>query len=342
MVKFKIRHNILFKPKWKFLKIASFYKNRKDANFIVKKKEFSPSFPLNSFSYLKKKLIVKNNLSTAVPYSSLELKKIWYNLIKIYSRRDHPFFKKKLDKDCNLDQLSLKFQVAKFYNSKKELRKKLLNGFLQSRISSFYCKLKKQGFTNLDKTLFFERPSSVSSTNSKDFELLSKGFTKFQPKINISNNPIIWDLKKKKLFLLIKQKAFFKKILRKRMFMFNSKFRKKYKKVFKSLEINRYNLLVFWLKHNYDEKVFRINMKEKASMSKTFLKKRGKKGKWLILTRKYRKQLKILKNFFPSKNFELNFKTFSFLSLGSFSSAKNGVKIPFDLEIRKLLSFLSA
>jgi len=49
----------------------------------------------------------------------------------------------------------------------------------------------------------------------------------------------------------------------------------------------------------------------------------------------------VIRNFYPPKEFEINYKTLSFVFLGN-NLLVADAKTPFELEIRKLLTYLSS
>lgn len=336
MVKFKVRHNILFKPKWKFVKISSLLK-KQSGNTYIRKKEFLPSLALNSLESRKKRLILLNNIISSKNrlYLSLTLKKIWYRFLKSYSKNIYfNLLSRSPSEVSTLDNLCLKFQNVKAYVSTSEQRKYFLKEFLKKKLSLISSDLKKKSF--IDKMCYSGALSTAGKENF-DFTNIAKRFLEFNPKIHQVDASVVWNPQKKKLLNFITKDLFIKKVIQNRIFLYNTLFRKKYKRIFNFFKKNRYELLLYWLKSKNEKKIF------EKKKRRVFLKKRSKKNKWFFLAkaRKYRKQLRVLKNVFPYKTFELNFKTFSFLFLGSVSSLKNGVKIPFDLEVRKLLNFLS-
>jgi hypothetical protein len=346
MVKFLVLNSLLFKPKYKFL--TSFKAFQKKDRKVVKpirfyQKEVFPVFSLNKFLSRSNKLLLKTSLNGQYAFSrsSLDVKKSLYNLMKIanINRNKMSFLLTENDK---VRSYALKVQSLCMYNSSAEHKKRFLKSILHSALLASFVKMKKKDyFSAKDKLVRFTGKNSNSSKKEFDFEPLFIGLSRFKLTSSSFVNSFFLDSRKKEMLKTFKQCVFVHRVIRSRIFLFSLKFSRLYKKNYNFLQNNKHNLLKVWSMFLESEKTFFRSTNRKNFQIKKLAVKRRQRRKWKSFLWKYRFQLKMIRNFYPPKEFEINYKTFGFSYLGDNLLTADS-KTPFELEIRKLLTFLSS
>lgn len=346
MVKFLVLNSLLFKPKYKFL--TSFKAFQKKGRKIVEpiryyQKEIFPGFSLNKFLGRSNKLLLKTSLNSPYMFSrsSLDVKKSLYTLMKTanVNRNKMSFLSTEDDK---VRSYALKVQSLHMYNSYAEHKKRLLKSILHSSLLVSFIKMKKKDYFSAKDKLVRITGKNLNSLNKEfDLEPLFMGLSRFKLTSSSFINSFFLDSRKKEMLKTFKQCVFVDRVLRSRIFLFSLKFRRLYKKNYDFLQNNKHNLLKVWSMFLESEKTFFKSINRKNSQIKKLAVKRRQRRKWKSFLWKYRFQLKVIRNFYPPKEFEINYKTFGFSYLGDNLLTADS-KTSFELEFRKLLTFLSS
>lgn len=346
MVKFLVLNSLLFKPKYKFLtSFKAFQKTRKEVAEPTRfyQKEVFPGFSLNKFIGRSNRLLLKTNLENQYVFSrsSLDVKKSLYTLLKTAKLNRHKMFFL-LPDDHNLRSFGLKIQSLQLYNSHAEHKKRFLKSLLHNVLLASFVNMKKKDYFSSKGKLVRIRTRSLASLKKKfDLEPLFLGLRRFKLSTSSFINSLFLDSKKKEILKTFKQGVFLDKVLRLRIFLFSLKFRRLYKKNYDFLQNNKHRILKVWSVFLDTQKTFFKARTRKNFRIKKLAAKRRQRRKWKSFLWKYRTQLKLIRNFYPPKEFEINYKTLSFAYLGDNLLTADS-KTPFELEIRKLLTFLSS
>lgn len=346
MVKFLVLNSLLFKPKYKFLtSFKAFQKKRKEIVEPIRfyQKEVFPGFSLNKYLGRSNQLLFKTNLDNQYVFSksSLDIKRSLYTLLKASKlNRNKMVFS--LTNNHNLRSYSLKVQSLQLYNSSAEYKKRFLRSLLRNVLLVSFANMKKKDYFSSKDKLVRISCKSLSSLN-KDFDLepLFLGLLRFKLSTSSLINSFFLDNKKKEILKTFKQGVFVDKVLRSRIFVFSLKFRKLYKKNYDFLQNNKRHVLKVWSVFLETQKTFFKARNRKNFQIKKLAARRRQRRKWKSFLWKYRTQLKVIRNFSPPKEFEINYKTLSFAYLGDNLLVADS-KTPFELEIRKLLTYLSS
>lgn len=229
------------------------------------------------------------------------------------------------------DNYSQKLQSNGFYSSFTEVKKKEKLIFLKGKISSLdsFLDLYSQNYVFSDLML-----------KKKTLKSLSKGFDKFERYFIDSSNNV---QKRQVLVELLKARRFFSKIFTSRLFLFVAKGRKKYRNSF---------LYFFKKKRKIDSLLslftsaslqFKNVQNQRSKVLKKLAWKVRKQKKWLRVGswNLFRRRQRLSQIFYIPKQFEINYKTFEATYLGFTDFKTTYTRIPFRLNLRKLLTFLS-
>ena len=301
------------KKKVSFSKLKS-YTKKVDPNFVFSKVNFS--------------LIQIKEMSA--PSFNNKIKISFYRLLKILKANKI----KNFSSFYLLSQtLGYKLQSNGFYTSLSEISKK-------NRISVLKCKitiLKKRQIVSNSFQRFVS--SDFPLVENKVLKSLSKGFDKFER----FYGDYAKTSERRQVFLkTLKTKRFFNKIFISRLFLYAAKGRKKYRNNF--FYLFRRKRKVNSLFHVYT--LSSLKFKEiKWQRKKVFKRlawkiKKQKKWKRYGSFHMFRLRQKLSQVFYVPKHFEINYKTLTANYLGYTDLKTTNVRIPFFLNLRKLLTFL--
>jgi len=230
-----------------------------------------------------------------------------------------------------------KLQNNGFYNSFVEAKKKEKSRTLNSKIfhkkSSFFLKKSFHKFIL----------SSSIAKKKNTLKKLSKGFDEFEKyfigSLKSSNDRQI-------ATRLAKAKIFTDKVFISRLFLASAKGRKKYRNSFSYLFKRKRkikSLSKIFISTNLKVKEIKI---QKRKNLKRLSWKRKKQKKWARIGRPgswnlYRRRQRLSQIFYVPKQFEINYKTFGGSYLGFTDFKTTNARIPFWLNLRKVLTFLS-
>lgn len=341
MVKFLFVSHLLFKPQYKFLTALKTFEKKNPLDCKIGRfyqKELFPQFSFHSYQHRLNQLYLRSNSEVPVTLwpSSLDVKKSFYTLMKTTQSS-----RNKVDSDGS------KLQILLLYKSPTEQKKRFLKSFLNCHLRSLFFKSKKKLYLLKKKTRRRKRTKKVKKFKEKlEIEAFFDTLAKFEPSSLVKFDSSLVNPKKKEIIQTLKRAAFVQKVLRTRIFVFSFDFKKLYKKNYEFLRKNKNELLkmwsMFWLGEN---SVFSSEPKKYLYLKKLLRVRRQKrKRQWKVRSHllNYRNRLKFLSSFYPPKQFEINYKTLSFAYLGDNTLLASDIKTPFDLEIRKLLTYLSS
>jgi len=174
----------------------------------------------------------------------------------------------------------------------------------------------------------------------KTIKNLSKGYSKFEKYFVDSSKT----LQNRQVFIsLLKAKRFISKVLSSRLFLSVAKGRKRYRtSVFYFYQKKRkidslLNLFTSATLHFKEFKTFRRKVLNKLGWKVRKQKKWLRVGSWNL----FRRRQRLSQIFYVPKQFEVNYKTFEASYLGFTDFKTTYTRIPFRLNLRKLLTFLS-
>lgn len=336
--------------------------------FLIKKgdsflhiKRFSDRIVLNHLHDNLKSVLIDNlDLPCDIGTSNvLNIKTSIYNLQKEFKTyKNEALNPAKEFSMSNIDEFSLKLQTSGFHTSTVELEKNQRLKELQLKASQFFlsCLLKKY------KPNSKRRPSwkkthqlchDLSSTNHckrlEDIYVskIKKNYATFSSRLAIPKFSSK-DLQKKQQanvrlhFSIIRKN--YSRLLESRIFSFFSTYKKKYKLISVRIRTNKISLrkILSSLKKiplNFEKrKKFYYRKYKKLAWKRKKRKNRKKTGLLAFLRRRRRR---LLFQFSVPKHFEINYKTFEIIHLGNFDLNTTNSRIPYWLNLRRLLTFLS-
>lgn len=237
-----------------------------------------------------------------------------------------------LDNNFSLDSLGWKLQENGFYFSTVESIRNRKIGFLRQKL--YYSLSNDVVSFNICRTL---SPSGFQFEN-KSLKSLSRGFDKYL-KYHVDSLDVLQ--KRKSLLRVLKSRRFLNKVYLSRLFLLTNRQKKKYRNAFfyffrrrqkvrSLLHLFALSSLKFkYLKRQQKKVVKRLAWKLKKS-------KRWKRNSSLFWLRQKLSQI-----FYVPRHLEVNYKTLASVYLGFTDFKTVNAKIPFWLNIRKLLTFLS-
>lgn len=343
MVKLRIFKNLLFKPKYKLIPLCPALRKKTKKiqyNFQISPKNVFSHFPIDRLFAQMNVLSIGESLNEVGIFSSLDSKYSFYSILK-----DNQQIRATISfsdiSSSNLDAFSLKLQKLFLFNSSLENKKRFLCFIVKEFQEDFSKQLKLQDYLNLKKKKMVKKRKHFGFLD-KNFDLLFKGISEFKCFRSNQHISFFADDRARKLVKSISQGAFLDRVLRSRIFLFYVRFRKLYMKKYAFLTKNKLNLLRTWSAFLKSEhKCIRASFRRKFSLKKLVGKRRRRK-KWRSFLLKYRAQIRLLRNFSIPIQFEINYKTLSLMYLDDPYLLTPDSKVHFELEIRKLLTFLSS
>lgn len=246
-----------------------------------------------------------------------------------YSFKSFQSFQKGQNLDLPLDLLSYFVQEIRILTStieqrKREkalkLKKKGLGKHSLQKSSHFLLSFFKKEDAGLKRT----NPFTIYSQKKKNCKKISK--------------------KRMVLLNLFKTRRAFKKILERRLLLFQFKIRKKkkYKKVFSFLKKNRRSFKSIFQVYARNFARFKKKKKYRKKVFKRLVWKRKRKIKWKKkgIFRLFR--FRLSQKFYVPKHFEINYKTGDIIFLGFMDSQNVDFRLPFWLNLRRLVTFFSS
>jgi len=316
-----------------------FSKKKKSFFFL---KRFSSKINLDIIFW---KLLKLNNLTTTHLYAhDLEIKRQFYKFLKLIKLvKRSTFSDSQLLKFENFTELGLKLQKSGINYSECEGGKKLLLTKLKLKLSKFKILQTLQLFP-----VFFLEISKIYK--KEDFSPLkikhfSKGFLKFEKRNSsfLETTFIDKTLKKEKFLKFLKIKYFYTRVCESRILTLVSTFKKRYSSLSSYTEKLQKNIQIFFTLYPATRKKFLVKRKEKHRSVKKLLWKRKKRKKWKkrIFLRFLGFRKRFSTKFYVPKHLEINFKTLNLVYLGFTDTKTINPRLPFLLNLRKLVTFLS-
>ena len=323
---------------------SSFIKKR---DSFTHKKRFSEKLILtNSHKSLKwllsKSLETPNQLNIS---NTLNIKTSIYALLKEYKKYRRESFDLNVESSLkSLDDFALKLQTSGFYLSLVELKKQKNFHQLQLKILDFYirCLLAQCKKSELSRDF-----SEDHSPPSKNFCIKNayNVFNRKPSKVRFALNSEFIQKKKelqtgRSLSVLRKK---YNRFLEWRLFLFLDSHKKYYKKL--SLQSRKTRIRLRKL-FGYSNRIRSDYLKKKKHYYKEYKKlvwkrKKRKNRKKTGLLRFLRRRRRMLFHFYVPRHLEINYKTFEIIHLGFFDLATTNSRIPYWLNLRRLLTFLS-
>lgn len=319
----------------------------KKRNSFTYKKRFSDRIILTSLHNSLKLLLENNpNIATQLNVSNtLNIKASLYALLKEYKKSKRESFNLNAEIPFeNLNDFALKLQSSGFYLSQVEFKKQKNFHQLQLKILEFYikCLLTQCKKSELSQDFNQNEPISVEEFSIKNAYNIFNGKPK---KLKFVLNSELIQKKKElqtlKSFSILRKK--YNRFLESRLFLFFDSHKKSYKKICAQSRRNRIHLRKLFGFYN---KVRFDYSKKKKNYYKDYKKlvwkrKKRKNRKKTGLLRFLRRRRRILFQFYVPRHLEINYKTFEITHLGFFDLPTTNSKIPYWLNLRRLLTFLS-
>lgn len=266
-----------------------------------------------------------------IPLTSVRLKIFLYafiKLLKIYKLKN-VFYSLICFKTYGL-----KLQTNGFYESfveaKKKDRLKILNKKLFRKETCLFVKKSFQRF-------FF---SDSLVNNKKTVKNLSKGLERFERYFMASSRTVV---DRRFIFTLLKAKTFINRIFISRIFLSVAKGRKKYRSSFSYLVRRKRKIESLFNVFTSTSLKFQDIKFQKRKNIKKLAWKRKKQKKWARVGswNLFRLRQRLSQIFYVPKHFEINYKTLGASYLGFTDFRTTDARIPFWLNLRRLLTFLS-
>lgn len=268
----------------------------------------------------------------------LNIKTSIYILLKIlkgYQRTNISFYNDFSLKALN--DFSFKLQTSGFYTSVLESQRKKKLEEIRMQILKFYTFsiLKQYNRNNIviDCSILNENYSP------------KKGYKNFYDNLKISKltNRIKRSKAYQKSYSFSVLQKKYTKILESRLFLYLKAHKKKYKIIFKNLNLNRLKIKQLFNLFSKTKKKF---VKEKKNFflqykRLTWKRKKQRDRKKIGIFYFLRKRRRTLYNYYIPRHLEINYKTFDFIHLGKFDLSTTNSKITFWLNLRRLLTFVS-
>lgn len=217
-----------------------------------------------------------------------------------------------------------------FYNSIIESEKGKKINLLHKKILSNYNK------TALKPTVWVNMSLSVDNRN---FKSLSKGFDKYD---KFYGNYLKMVEKRQAFLKILKQKRFFNQIFVSRLFSHVTKCRKKYRSNFSYFFRRKRKVSSLFHLYTLSSLKFRDARKQRKKVLRRLAWKVKKDKKWKRNNsfNLFRLRQRLSQSFYVPKHFEVNYKTLGICYLGYTDFKTTNTRIPFWLNLRKLLTFL--
>ncbi len=319
----------------------------KKRNSFIHKKRFSEKIRLANLHHslklhLSNSFYIPNQLNVS---NNLNIKASLYALLKESKKHKRDSLDSNVDSTLeNLDNFTLKLQSSGFYLSPVELKKHKNFQSLQLKMLDFYIRCL---LTHCKKSDFSQDVNAGEVISSRKFSI-KKAYSFFNCKPIKSKFTIYSELLKKKnelqsvkSFSLLRKK--YDRFLESRLFLFLESHKKSYKKVVLESRRTRVRLRKLF---GYFNKIRSDISKKKKHYYKKYKKlvwrrKKRKNRKKTGLLRFLRRRRRMLFQFYVPRHLEINYKTFEIIHLGFFDLATTNSRIPYWLNLRRLLTFLS-
>lgn len=319
----------------------------KKRNSFTYKKRFSERIILTSL-HNSLKLLLKNSLDVPTQLNvpnTLNIKASLYALLKEYKKYKRENFNSNTEVPLeSLNDFALKLQSSGFYLSPVELKKQKNFHQLQLKILEFYVKCLLTQCKKGELTQDFNQKESISL----DEFSIKKAYNTFNRKPKnlkfVLNSELI---QKKKGLQILKSFSILRKkynrFIESRLFLFFDSYKKSYKKVCSESRRNRIHLRKLFglynkVRFDYSKKKKRYYKDYKKLVWK---RKKRKNRKKTGLLRFLRRRRRILFQFYVPRHLEINYKTFEITHLGFFDLSTTNSRIPYWLNLRRLLTYLS-
>lgn len=319
----------------------------KKRNTFTHKKRFSEKIILtNLHDHLKP--LLSNRLKTANKLNgsnTLNIKTSLYALLKEYKKHKQESFESSEESSVkSLDNFALKLQSSGFYLSPVERKKQKNFHHLQLSILDFYIRCLLSQCKKSEFSRDFNQ-DQLASSNNFSIKNAYNIFNRKPGKLKFTLTSKL--IQKKKELQTVKSLSVLRKkynrFLERRLFLFLGSHKKYYKKV--SLQPRRTRLVLKNL-FGYSNKIRSEYSKKKKHYYKEYKKlvwkrKKRKNRKKTGLLKFLRRRRRMLFQFYVPRHLEINYKTFEIIHLGFFDLATTNSRIPYWLNLRRLLTFLS-
>lgn len=303
----------------------------KKTNSLCFKKKFVKKIDIDATFCQTNTFFFKDNTNKKTLFFSnvLDIKTDLYHVLKKLKAQKRFFLAENTNSKL-LDKYCLNLQTSRLFSSQIELFKKRKAKKLDLNLLIYKNELKKFDKNNL---------SSLQNSISGSSASILKGY-----KVYNRHFKYLKIEKQNLLFKILKEKRFIKKIFEGKFFLYSSQKKKKYRSLYKFYEKNkvkiRYFLNIYKLSHLRYIKVKKFSY----NLFKKLVWRRKKRKKWrkTALFRFFRSRHRLLYKFYIPKHLEINFKTFNFISYNGLDLSTLNSKIPFWLNLRRLLTFISS
>lgn len=316
-------------------------------NTFTHKKRFSEKIILTNLYEDLKPLLSNNSKTTSQldESNTLNIKTSLYALLKEYKRNKQESFELSAESSVkNLDNFALKLQTSGFYLSPVERKKQKNFHHLQLKILDFYIRCLLSQCKQSEFSRDFNQGDSTSSDDfsiKNAYEIFNRKPRKRRFTLNSEFILKRKELQTAKSFSVLQKK--YNRRLEWRLFQFLGSHKKHYKKV--SLQSRRTRLVLKNL-FGYPKTIRSEYLQKKKHYYKEYKKlvwkrKKRKNRKKTGLLRFLRRRRRMLFQFYVPRHLEINYKTFEIIHLGFFDLATTNSRIPYWLNLRRLLTFLS-
>ena len=316
------------------------FSQTKKTSFFIKK--FSSKIDLDILFW---KMCKNSNKTIHNLYThDLEIKNQFYKFLKILKTVKKSAVPQVDNENFNtFKEFGFKLQSSGIGYSHCEREKKISLKKLKLKLSKFETFQTLRAFP-LFLQLILKKKEQDNFSQLKMNNFLD-GFQKFEILNSFaSKNIAVESIEKKEKFLqFLKSKYFYTRICEARVLSLVSTFRKRYNySSFYVIKLQK-NIQTLFTIYPATRKKFLLKRKEKHRTFKKLLWKRKKRKKWKkrIFLRFLGFRKRFSSKFYVPKHLEINFKTLNLIYLGFTDSKTTNPRLPFWLNLRKLVTFLS-
>lgn len=236
------------------------------------------------------------------------------------------------DNNFSPDSLGWKLQENGFYFSTIESTRNRKIGFLRQKL--YYSLSNDVVSFNICKSLSF----SEFQFENKSLKSLSRGFDKYL-KYHVDSLDVLQ--KRKSLLRVLKSRRFLNKVYLSRLFLLTNRQKKKYRNAFFYFFRRRQKVRSLLHLFALSSLKFKYLKRQQKKIVKRLAWKLKKSKRWKRNSSLFWLRQKLSQVFYVPRHLEVNYKTLASVYLGFTDFKTVNVKIPFWLNIRKLLTFLS-
>jgi hypothetical protein len=309
-----------------------------ESRIFVRKKKFKPNFsgPKALSKRINLNLILSKITSSSFPdspndlYSENTFRVFFYRLIKILKNSKYN------KKSSSLVCFGWKYQLSGLYVSFVEMEKRKKRTGLVERM------IKVKSSNALQS--FFQKPSVAIGPLKKrrNMENISKGLVKFS---NLYSNLNESGSMRQVFFDTLKTRRFFPNIFFSRLFLYAAAGKKRYSTGFFYAFKRKRKIDSLFHLYTLSSLKFRDMKRQRRQFFKKVVWRISREKKWKRRVRVsfalFRLRQKLSQVFYVPKHFEINYKTLTTGYLGYTDSKTTNTKVPFWLNLRKLLTFLT-